>query len=678
MHPFFIYLIQANIALSLFFILYAVVLKRDTFLHLRRFFFLSVILFSLLYPLITVPVPGGLSELFSVKTEEAVSTVFIGEPSFEIVSVEETAPSRDINWTGICMIIYISITLLFLVRFLIQLLSIIRIRVRSELTVISGIPVYRLKDDITPFSFFNLIFIHAEKHSDAELAQILLHEQTHVRQGHSVDIMLIESVCLLFWWNPFVWLLKREMAMNLEYLADNGVLTRGVNSREYQYHLLRLTYHETAVPIVNNFNVSQLKQRIMMMNQSKSPAYRVGRYLLMLPLVLLFLTANSLYAAQQAPADEDNLLSDPAVAASSHDQEQVSTDNRITPEQVQAALQDQSLQQPPPEKKEEEIFMVVENMPEYPGGNGAMMKFISDTIRYPVEAQQKGIQGSVICNFVVMKDGSISDVQIVRGVDPLLDAEALRVLKLMPDWKPGKQRGQSVNVRFTLPVVFRLMGNEPKVIVDELRTNERDLLVQASMSSNFIFPGEENGLFKFVSDRIKYPVEAQKNGGQGLVDASFKVDNTGNITDMKIESGENEILNNEVLRVIREMPQWVKDKSYLVSGRVTDSDLQPLQGTSIILKGTNMGTITDANGNFRIHVPAKEGSLVFSFIGYKTTDVSLSDIKTGNGVIGTKLAVVFRLQGDDTTESYTGPTPDNAIVVVAYGVKKLPDVKDPR
>jgi TonB family protein len=263
-------------------------------------------------------------------------------------------------------------------------------------------------------------------------------------------------------------------------------------------------------------------------------------------------------------------------------------------------------------------------------------------------------------------------------VDPLLDAEALRVLKLMPDWKPGKQRGQAVNVRFTLPVVFRLTGNEPKVIIDELRTNEGDLQVQASLSSNFIFPGEENGLFKFVSDRIKYPVEAQKKGLQGLVNASFSVANTGDITDVKIESGKNDILNKEVLRVINEMPQWVKDKSYLVSGRVIDSDLQPLQGTSIILKGTNTGTITDANGNFRIHVPAKEGSLVFSFIGYKTTDVSLSDIKTGNGAIGTKLSVVFRLQGDDTTEPYTGPTPDNAIVVVAYGVKKLPEVNDPR
>jgi TonB family protein len=669
MHPFFVYLIQVNIALSVFFILYAVVLKRDTFLQLRRLFFLSVIVFSLLYPLIIVPLPGSLSTLFSSEIKETGTTVFIGEPVMEIVSDEDTVSSRDINWARISMMIYFSIMVLFIFRFLMQLISIHRIRVKSELTEIHGIPVYRLKDDITPFSFFNLIFIHTEKHSDTELTQILLHELTHVRQVHSVDILLIESLCVLFWWNPFVWMLKREMAMNLEYLADNGVLIQGVNSREYQYHLLRLTYHETAVPIVNNFNVSQLKQRIMMMNQSKSPANRLGRYLLILPLALLFVTGNSMYAAQRG-ADEQR-------------EQILPSGEENMQELAQSPAEVDNLQNPPPQKKKklanDEIFVVVENQPEFPGGNEAMMKFLSDSVRYPVVAQQKGIQGRVICNFVVMKDGSISDVQIVRGVDPLLDAEAVRVLKLMPDWKPGKQRGQNVNVRFTLPVIFRLTGgNESKVIIDELRTNEGDLLVQASVSSNFVFPGEENGLFKFVSSRIKYPVIAQENGGQGLVDASFKVDNTGNITDVKIESGENAILNKEVLRVIKEMPQWVKDKTYLVSGRVTDSDLQPLQGTSIILKGTNMGTITDANGNFQIKVPGKEGSLVFSFIGYKTTEVPLSNIKTGNGAIETKLAVVFRLQGGDTTEPYTGPTPDNAIVVVGYGSKKLPEVNDPR
>jgi TonB family protein len=116
------------------------------------------------------------------------------------------------------------------------------------------------------------------------------------------------------------------------------------------------------------------------------------------------------------------------------------------------------MQEPPPVKKKgnEETFVVVENQPEFPGGNEALMKFLADNVQYPKEAQEKGIQGRVICNFVVMKDGSITDVNVERGVDPLLDAEAVRVLESMPNWKPGTQRGQAVNVRYTTPLVFRL------------------------------------------------------------------------------------------------------------------------------------------------------------------------------------------------------------------------------
>lgn len=109
----------------------------------------------------------------------------------------------------------------------------------------------------------------------------------------------------------------------------------------------------------------------------------------------------------------------------------------------------------------EELFVVVEEQPEYPGGAEAMLEFLKENILYPAEAKEKGTQGRVICNFIVMKDGTISDVSVVRGVDPLLDAEAVRVIESMPRWKPGKQRGQEVNVRYTLPVIFRFNKDEP-------------------------------------------------------------------------------------------------------------------------------------------------------------------------------------------------------------------------
>jgi beta-lactamase regulating signal transducer with metallopeptidase domain len=170
-------------------------------------------------------------------------------------------------------------TAFFLVRFIWQLITIFRIKHKSVPKRIGTQNVYHLSDEMLPFSFFRWIFINTEVHSEEELKQILLHEQIHVQQWHSLDIVLAESLCIFFWWNPIVWLMKKEIAINLEYLADSEILRKGVNSRDYQYHLLRLTYHETAVQIVNNFNVSQLKQRIMMMNKNKSPKRTVGKIL---------------------------------------------------------------------------------------------------------------------------------------------------------------------------------------------------------------------------------------------------------------------------------------------------------------------------------------------------------------------------------------------------------------
>lgn len=646
MHPLLVYIIQVNFALVLFYLLYILLFKRDTFLRLRRIYFLSALVFSLVYPMFVVP---GLSEVWNFRTEEPQgleTAVFIEAPTFEMIveEPEEAVAPINIPWEQILLIVYIAVTFFFIFRFLWQLISIFRIRLKSEESIISGVKVNNLKVNITPFSFFGMIFINLKMHSDEELEQIIIHEHTHVKEKHSLDIMLVETILIFSWWNPFVWLLKREMAMNLEYLADNSVLREGVDSRDYQYHLLRLTYHETAVQIVNNFNVSQLKQRIMMMNKTRSSTLKLAKYLLMLPVFFILIAVNSSYAGEK----------------------------------------NQNMQEPPPVKKEvtEDIFVVVEEQPEFPGGLDAMMKFLADSIVYPAEAKEKGIQGRVICNFVVMNDGSISDVEIVRGVDPVIDAEAVRVLESMPNWKPGKQRGQAVNVRFTLPVVFRLNASsdsnddtservESKVIIDELMTDEAALSVSAGIRQTYIFPGGDGEFLRYISQNIRYPVIAQENGIQGLITATLRFRSDGNIGSVhaKPDSGDEAMLSKEVLRVLTSMPNWEKAPSLLVSGKVTDSHSNPLRGASVIIKGTNEGTISDSNGSFQLKVPSKEGSLVISFVGYKTVELALNRLSNLNGETTTEIPVVFRLQGDNI-EPYAGPTPDNAVVVVGYGSAK--------
>lgn len=323
---------------------------------------------------------------------------------------------------------------------------------------------------------------------------------------------------------------------------------------------------------------------------------------------------------------------------------------------------------PPPRPPVEEIFVIVENQPEFPGGPTALMNFINENIKYPPIAYENGIQGRVICNFVVGKDGSINDVKVVRSVDPSLDKEAVRVLESMPAWLPGKQRGQPVSVRFTLPVVFSLEKKEPKVVVEKLSTVEGVMHVHAQAQPSLSFPGGKDAYMRYISERIKYPTTALENGVQGFILTSFKVDVNGKVTDAKIESGENAHLNNEVLRVINSMPQWISDNGFLISGKVTDSDSKPIHGTAVLIKGTNTGTVSDANGNFMIKVPEKRGALSISFVGLKTTEVPLDNIKTQTGNMEVKLPFVFRLQGDNI-EPYNGPTPNNAVVVVGYAKK---------
>ncbi|WP_298650750.1 TonB family protein, partial [uncultured Proteiniphilum sp.] len=189
----------------------------------------------------------------------------------------------------------------------------------------------------------------------------------------------------------------------------------------------------------------------------------------------------------------------------------------------------------------EDIFVVVENPPEFPGGPEAMMQFLGDNIRYPKEAQEKKTQGRVICNFVVMKDGSINHVNVVRGVEPSLDAEAVRVLQTMPKWKPGTQRDQAVNVRFTLPVVFRLdKKNSSDIPTTGIKTDKNS--------------ESESAYLKVLSQNIKYPVIAQENGITGMVKAVYSVNERGEISNIRIKQGVDPSLDSEVIRVLNSLP----------------------------------------------------------------------------------------------------------------------------
>ena len=210
---------------------------------------------------------------------------------------------------------------------------------------------------------------------------------------------------------------------------------------------------------------------------------------------------------------------------------------------------------------EGEVFKVVEEMPEFVGGMAECMKYLAANVNYPTEAIEKGIQGRVIVQMVVTKEGDIADTKIARGIDPLLDAEALRVVSGMPKWKPGKQKGEAVNVRYTLPVMFRLGGDADK--------KEASTQTEAKVDENGIhqvceempeFPGGMRECMNWLSKNVNYPATAQEKGIQGRVIIQFVVERDGSITEPKVVRGVDPDLDKEALRVVSAMPNWKPGK----------------------------------------------------------------------------------------------------------------------
>lgn len=429
-----IYLLKANLLLAALYALYRLLLHRDTFFAWRRATLLTIVAVSLLAPL---PALQGWTEGVLPGQVAQGITAEAWLPEFIITPQGAEAAGNDSPVLTYLAVAYAAGVLLLAGRMLVQLLAIVRLSRRCPATMIGGTRVRLLPRGEAPFSFFRLIFVCPEAHSPQELDEILAHEQTHARQVHSADVLVAELACALCWFNPAAWLLRRDMRNNLEYLADHHVLASGFDARAYQYHLLGLAYPKAAATIYNNFNVLPLKERIKMMNKRKTRNIGRLKYLLFLPVATLLAAACSGNQKQEQPAEQ------PA-------QEQTATPTKEADmEEVVVVAYDDN-------KVEGEVLDLAEVAPEFPGGIPALMKFLAQNVKYPTDAQKAGKQGRVIAQFVVTTDGSVADVKIIRGIDPSLDEEAVRVIKSMPKWKPGTQKGQPVNVRYTLPVVFKL------------------------------------------------------------------------------------------------------------------------------------------------------------------------------------------------------------------------------
>ncbi|WP_288205127.1 M56 family metallopeptidase [uncultured Parabacteroides sp.] len=645
MTPEFAYFLKVNVAFVLFYAFYRLLFYKDTFFKLRRISLLAFFGLALLYPLLNIQE--------WVKEQEPMTEVIQMYSAIlpEITVTPDVVVKTD--WKNILLsassYFYWGVVALLLVRFLVQFGSILLLAYNSQRTVIHGVPVYRLSKPAGPFSFFQMIFIYPESHSDKEIDEILTHECTHVFQWHSVDVMICELITVICWVNPFAWLLKREVRHNLEYLADNTVIQSGYDSKSYQYHLLGLAHHyQAAATLYNSFNVLHLKNRISMMNKKRSHGIGRTKYLIFIPLAAFLMLLSNIEAvaritgkiasdavAEVKEATEFNIASGdvvkmkgqviddfngPIIGANvivkgtnigtitdldgkfalettknavlvfsfpgTKSKEvavkdvlgdlkvQLYSDGTVSRTQSQPQSTTPQRSSNTPQIVSDQVFTVVEVMPEYPGGQGELLKYLAKSVKYPVIAQENGIQGRVTASFIVEKDGSIRDIEVIRGVDPSLDKEAVRVLSGMPNWIPGKQRGQDVAVKYTVPVTFRLQrADGTSSVPNDDNDNEGIMVVgygssnsdNQSSSSNQVFtmvekmpnfPGGQSALISFLAKTIQYPKEAQEKGIQGVVVCSFIVEKDGSLSDVTVIRGLDPVLDKEALRVIGEMPKW--------------------------------------------------------------------------------------------------------------------------
>jgi TonB family protein len=435
-----LYFLKVNIAIALFYLFYRLFFAGDTFWKARRYYLLFSILVSLGYPFLSI-------ENWMQK-QEPVQRIIVSYASLPEIVVSPNRQTSSFTIENILLAIYFSVVLLLLVKFLIQLISIFRIRMAGKPESVQGVKVIAVEKEISPFSFFNAIYLNPILHNAQETSQILLHEQTHVGQMHSLDVMVSEMLTMMFWFNPAAWLLKREMRQNLEFLADNNVLESGFDSKSYQYHLLQLAYQIPDLKLTNKFNVSPLKKRITMMNKQKTAKARILKYSLIVPLALaLVISSNAQTVVSKAKT------------AFAQAQDSVTTKKKqvkFTPPQTQKS----SVKFTPPTitKDKSGIYNLVEKMPRYPGGEKKLMEYVGMNIRYPVEAQKNDQQGTTVAQFVVNAQGKVEKAKILRSISPSLDQEALRVINSMPQWIPGEQSGKKVSVYYTLPITFKLDG----------------------------------------------------------------------------------------------------------------------------------------------------------------------------------------------------------------------------
>ena len=436
------YLLISSVYLAVFYIIYVLLLGRDTRYRRNRIYLLSALLISLLLPLVRIPInPGG---MISAINENINGIIHI--PEVNIYAMDEG--STRAYWQSLPFIVYIGGSL---AAFLALVINLIRLSL--------FIRKYRVKGSrlvLTPpgkesgFSALGYIFLSSDLEDEVKNT-IMAHEQRHLDNRHFLDIIFLRVSGIFLWFNPFIYMYERSLKAVHEFEADQQMLDSGRNVITYQRLLLNQVFNTSIFTLQNGFSgPSLIKKRMTMMTKKRSKKRSGFKLLLALPFILMvtgYLSCTSDEMASPEPAGEtatdEFIMFD--LKEGEHPDKSPDTQGKDADLQLKSG------------QAEEAVFIVVEDMPTFRGGDvNFFREWVQENVNYPKIAVENGIQGKVFVSFIVDNNGNVSDINILRGVDPCLDDEVIRVVQSSPEWKPGKQRGTEVNVRFSITVNFQL------------------------------------------------------------------------------------------------------------------------------------------------------------------------------------------------------------------------------
>ena len=669
MGTFLVYILKSAACLAVFYLFYKLLMSRDTFHRFNRFALLGLLVLSSVLPLVEVSVnrPAPVHE--TMLTLEQLLLLADVQTEGEAVAQPTTA-----LWVRVALLVYLAGIVFFAVRNLWSLGRLAVLLRRGRLEQLADWLPGRTENvrlvvhnrDIAPFSWMCYIVL-SRKDLEENGREILIHELAHIRNHHSWDLLLADLCIFVQWFNPAAWLLKQELQTIHEYEADDTVLREGVDAKKYQMLLIKKAVGTRLYSMANSFNHSSLKKRITMMLKEKSNPWARVKYLYVLPLAALAVSA---FARPEVSAVADELSS-----AKVNDLVASMKTNQL--ETASVAVKDTLT-------PDEPVFEVVEQMPEFPdGGMAGLMEYFKKNLRYPEEAKKAGMQGRVVVQFLINKNGAISDASVLRSVDRLLDAEAVRLVRSMPRWKPGMQKGKAVTVKYTVPVLFKLDEVDEKVrqknlaiIMEETSAADyADVLILVDgreatpeilqalnperIQSISVLKEPSDIIAKYTTDKSKksvmlvtlkkeepkplagtvFTIRVSDNASKAqvvidgvMVDGaklkSLSPDQIESINILKPEEANifyGEAGKNGVIVVRTKSAASAKDGELKVSGQVVDPQGEPVIGAYITIEGTTNGTVTDVDGKFTLTAP-NDAMLKVGYVGMKEARLKASPI----------------------------------------------------